>query len=130
MQPTTNRYLGEPFIPVVAVAVDMFPHTPHCELVMMLERPSDPSHTIADLLETHKPFGYVTKAQQAEKEKQAEARALERAARIKASAEAAAAGAATAATAAAAATDAVAAAAPSTADAALQSDTMGDKTTS
>jgi tRNA (uracil-5-)-methyltransferase len=36
--PTTAKYKGAPFIPVVGVAVDMFPHTPHCEVVMMLER--------------------------------------------------------------------------------------------
>ncbi|KAL8151036.1 hypothetical protein V2J09_020844 [Rumex salicifolius] len=29
---------SEPFKPVKAMAVDMFPHTPHCELVMLLER--------------------------------------------------------------------------------------------
>ena len=29
---------SEPFKPVKAVAVDLFPHTPHCELVMLLER--------------------------------------------------------------------------------------------
>ncbi|XP_047315236.1 zinc finger CCCH domain-containing protein 24 [Impatiens glandulifera] len=29
---------SEPFQPVKATAVDLFPHTPHCELVMLLER--------------------------------------------------------------------------------------------
>jgi tRNA (uracil-5-)-methyltransferase len=29
---------SEPFRPVKAMAVDLFPHTPHCELVMLLER--------------------------------------------------------------------------------------------
>ncbi|KAF3665835.1 Zinc finger CCCH domain-containing protein 24 [Capsicum annuum] len=29
---------SEPFQPVKAMAVDLFPHTPHCELVMLLER--------------------------------------------------------------------------------------------
>ncbi|XP_010032006.1 zinc finger CCCH domain-containing protein 24 [Eucalyptus grandis] len=29
---------SEPFHPVKAMAVDLFPHTPHCELVMLLER--------------------------------------------------------------------------------------------
>lgn len=29
---------GEPFVPIVAVPVDMFPHTPHCELVVLFER--------------------------------------------------------------------------------------------
>ncbi|KAG6760719.1 hypothetical protein POTOM_033899 [Populus tomentosa] len=30
--------ISEPFRPVKAVAVDLFPHTPHCEMVMLLER--------------------------------------------------------------------------------------------
>ncbi|XP_059660584.1 zinc finger CCCH domain-containing protein 24 [Cornus florida] len=29
---------SEPFQPIKAMAVDLFPHTPHCELVMLLER--------------------------------------------------------------------------------------------
>ncbi|KAF5277149.1 hypothetical protein FQR65_LT03855 [Abscondita terminalis] len=29
---------GEPFIPVKAVAVDLFPHTKHCELIIVFER--------------------------------------------------------------------------------------------
>ncbi|PSR86603.1 Zinc finger CCCH domain-containing protein [Actinidia chinensis var. chinensis] len=29
---------SEPFRPIKAMAVDLFPHTPHCELVMLLER--------------------------------------------------------------------------------------------
>ncbi|KAL3849441.1 hypothetical protein ACJIZ3_011323 [Penstemon smallii] len=29
---------SEPFKPIKAMAVDLFPHTPHCELVMLLER--------------------------------------------------------------------------------------------
>lgn len=29
---------GEPFIPKIAVPVDMFPHTPHCELIVLFER--------------------------------------------------------------------------------------------
>ncbi|XP_057954973.1 zinc finger CCCH domain-containing protein 24 [Malania oleifera] len=29
---------SEPFRPVKAMAVDLFPHTPHCEMVMLLER--------------------------------------------------------------------------------------------
>ena len=30
--------ISEPFRPVKAMAVDLFPHTPHCEMVMLLER--------------------------------------------------------------------------------------------
>lgn len=29
---------SEPFHPVKTTAVDLFPHTPHCEMVMLLER--------------------------------------------------------------------------------------------
>lgn len=32
---------GDPFVPKVAVPVDMFPHTPHCELVVLFERVSE-----------------------------------------------------------------------------------------
>ncbi len=34
----SNRVKGVPFRVVSATPVDMFPHTPHCELVMLLER--------------------------------------------------------------------------------------------
>lgn len=37
-RPASNSYKGAPFVPVKAVPVDMFPHTPHCELVLLLER--------------------------------------------------------------------------------------------
>lgn len=37
-RPASNNYRGEPFVVVKAVPVDMFPHTPHCELVLLLER--------------------------------------------------------------------------------------------
>lgn len=30
--------VSEPFRPVKAMAVDLFPHTSHCEMVMLLER--------------------------------------------------------------------------------------------
>ncbi|KAI5108034.1 tRNA (uracil(54)-C(5))-methyltransferase-like-B [Silurus meridionalis] len=33
-----RRFTGECFKPKLAVPVDMFPHTPHCELVLVLER--------------------------------------------------------------------------------------------
>ena len=34
----SNAYGGTPFIPTRALAVDLFPDTPHCELVLLLER--------------------------------------------------------------------------------------------
>ncbi|CAL9687485.1 unnamed protein product [Knipowitschia caucasica] len=33
-----KRLTGEAFTPTLAVPVDMFPHTPHCELVLLFER--------------------------------------------------------------------------------------------
>lgn len=32
---------GAPFVPVKAVPVDMFPQTPHCELIVYFERLTD-----------------------------------------------------------------------------------------
>lgn len=37
-RPTSNAFRADPFRPVQAVGVDLFPHTPHGELVMQLER--------------------------------------------------------------------------------------------
>ena len=37
-QPASKKYSGLPFVPVRAIPIDMFPHTPHCELVLVLER--------------------------------------------------------------------------------------------
>jgi hypothetical protein len=34
----SNNMGGVPFVPIKAVAVDLFPHTPHCELVVLFER--------------------------------------------------------------------------------------------
>lgn len=36
-----NHFLniaGEPFVPIIAQAVDLFPNTHHCELVVLFER--------------------------------------------------------------------------------------------
>lgn len=35
---TGKKLAGEPFAPEVAVPVDMFPHTVHCELVLLFTR--------------------------------------------------------------------------------------------
>lgn len=35
---TKSMPTSEPFQPIKAMAVDIFPHTPHCELVMLMER--------------------------------------------------------------------------------------------
>lgn len=37
-RPSSKQYIGDPLVPVKAIAVDMFPHTRHCELIMCLER--------------------------------------------------------------------------------------------
>lgn len=34
----SNQYNSDPFVPVKAVPVDLFPHTSHCELVIVFER--------------------------------------------------------------------------------------------
>nr|CAD7200184.1 unnamed protein product [Timema douglasi] len=36
--PSSKTYRGAPWVPIRAVAVDMFPHTAHCELVVYFER--------------------------------------------------------------------------------------------
>ncbi|XP_075220489.1 tRNA (uracil-5-)-methyltransferase homolog A [Lycorma delicatula] len=41
-RPASKTLSGDPFVPIAAVAVDMFPHTNHCELVLCLQR-IDPS---------------------------------------------------------------------------------------
>lgn len=33
-----KKLIGKPFVPREAIPVDMFPHTPHCELVLVFER--------------------------------------------------------------------------------------------
>jgi len=37
-QPSTKQYAGQPFRPIKAAPVDMFPATTHCEAVVLLER--------------------------------------------------------------------------------------------
>ncbi|XP_076354261.1 tRNA (uracil-5-)-methyltransferase homolog A isoform X5 [Tachypleus tridentatus] len=39
-RPASNNYRGDCFVPVIAIPVDLFPHTPHCELVIVFERKS------------------------------------------------------------------------------------------
>ena len=38
VKPCTSSYKGAPFRAIKAVPVDLFPHTPHCELAVLLER--------------------------------------------------------------------------------------------
>jgi len=40
-RPASHSFHGLPFVPVRAFPVDLFPHTEHCELVVLLERPSE-----------------------------------------------------------------------------------------
>lgn len=37
-RPKSKALSGEPFIPRLGIAVDMFPHTAHMELVLLFER--------------------------------------------------------------------------------------------
>ena len=39
---------GDPFVPKVAVPVDMFPNTPHCELLVLFERVSEVEEKVED----------------------------------------------------------------------------------
>ena len=38
VRPTSKRLTGPRFLPVKAVPVDLFPHTTHCEMVLLFER--------------------------------------------------------------------------------------------
>lgn len=46
-RPESKQYKGEPFYPKSAVAVDMFPHTTHTELVILFEREAKTTQTEA-----------------------------------------------------------------------------------
>lgn len=41
----SNRVKGTPFRPIKAVAVDLFPQTPHCEMLILFERVEHPNGT-------------------------------------------------------------------------------------
>lgn len=43
IRPESKKWKGTPFKPVKAVAVDLFPHTPHCELILLFERDKEKS---------------------------------------------------------------------------------------
>lgn len=47
--------VGKPFRPVQALAVDMFPHTELCELVVLLERIDSPIFKTPSFSQTVKP---------------------------------------------------------------------------
>lgn len=40
-RPPSTSFQGAPFVPKQAYALDLFPHTPHCELIVLLERAED-----------------------------------------------------------------------------------------
>ena len=46
-RPTSTSFPGAPFAPTKAYALDLFPHTPHCELIVVLERESSPTPAVA-----------------------------------------------------------------------------------
>lgn len=45
--PTTKTLVGDAFEPVHAIPVDMFPHTPHCEMIIVFERVKRTQATVA-----------------------------------------------------------------------------------
>lgn len=54
-RPESKQYKGEPFYPVTAVAVDMFPHTTHTEMIILFERKErDDKKTATNIEETKK----------------------------------------------------------------------------
>lgn len=46
IRPVSRRIKGEPFYPVKAIPVDLFPHTKHCELVLLFEREKNDSSDV------------------------------------------------------------------------------------
>ncbi|KAH9418179.1 tRNA methyltransferase 2 [Dermatophagoides pteronyssinus] len=47
-RPISRAYHKDPFIPIETVAIDLFPHTERCELIVMFERKSPKSSTISE----------------------------------------------------------------------------------
>ena len=41
-RPTSTSFAGAPFVPAKAFGLDLFPHTPRCELIVLLERAAEP----------------------------------------------------------------------------------------
>jgi tRNA (uracil-5-)-methyltransferase len=41
MKPVSKTLKGNPFIPKIARPIDLFPHTPHTELIILFERQVD-----------------------------------------------------------------------------------------
>lgn len=37
-RPASKTMVGDPFVPIAAVPVDLFPHTRHCEVAIYFER--------------------------------------------------------------------------------------------
>ncbi|XP_012589727.1 PREDICTED: tRNA (uracil-5-)-methyltransferase homolog A isoform X2 [Condylura cristata] len=50
----SNRVKGTPFRPVKAVAVDLFPQTPHCEMLILFERAEHPNGVLVTPVEPPK----------------------------------------------------------------------------
>lgn len=42
IRPVSKTLKGNPFVPKQAFAIDLFPHTPHVELIMLFERENIP----------------------------------------------------------------------------------------
>ncbi|XP_075161072.1 tRNA (uracil-5-)-methyltransferase homolog A [Haematobia irritans] len=48
-RPESKQYKGDPFFPTIAVAVDMFPHTSHTEMIILFERRRNDEDTNNDV---------------------------------------------------------------------------------
>ncbi|KAK3576133.1 hypothetical protein CHS0354_043100 [Potamilus streckersoni] len=48
MRPVSKRLKGNPFVPVKALPVDLFPHTKHCELLVLFEREASDNQAGSD----------------------------------------------------------------------------------
>lgn len=76
-RPESKQYKGEPFYPKTAVAVDMFPHTTHTELVILFERAAKPAQSSKEEATTEAAAEATSEIVEATSETKAETAATE-----------------------------------------------------